>query len=300
LPPLEDRRSRSHFTILSRCQPGANGSCNTTLHVTRPRGPTSTPFGYSRGVNACLLSGKIALVTGAAAGIGESIAHLFAEHGASVYALDIDLAGVDRVARAIQSEGGSAWAQEADVRRTDMLQSVIEDVIRRSGRIDILVNNAGIYPRRAFLDVTDQEWDEIQDINLKGVYRCMKLVLPYMVAKRSGKVINISSVTFLKGLANLSHYIASKGGVIGLTRAVAREMGPHDIHINCIMPGAIEVEREKEVATPEQMAAIVAQQSLERRLVPIDIARVCVFLASELSDGMTGQTVNVDGGLMMY
>ena len=165
---------------------------------------------------------------------------------------------------------------------------------------NVLINNAGIYPRRAFLDLTDQEWDEMQDINLKGVYRCMKLVLPYMVAQRSGNVVNISSVTFLKGLPNMSHYIAAKGGVIGLTRAVAREMGLHNIHINCIMPGAIEVEREKEVATPEQMAAIVAQQSFQRRLVPIDIARVCVFLASELSDGMTGQTLNVDGGLMMY
>jgi 3-oxoacyl-[acyl-carrier protein] reductase len=132
------------------------------------------------------------------------------------------------------------------------------------------------------------------------VYRGMKLVLPYMVAQRSGKIVNIASVTFMKGLAMLSHYIASKGGVIGLTRAVAREMGPHNVHMNCITPGAIEVEREKEVATPEQMASIVAQQSLQRRLQPIDVARVCVFLASELSDGMTGQIVNVDGGLVMY
>ncbi len=291
--------------VQRRVRPVAGAAHSLAVNGGRrsPRGgPDRTvyPFGYSRGVNTHLLSGKVALVTGAAAGIGESIAHVFAAQGANVYALDIDRAGVDRVARAIQSEGGSAWAAEADVRRTDMLQSVVEDVIRRSGRIDILINNAGIYPRRAFLDLTDQEWDEIQDINLKGVYRCMKLVLPHMVAQRSGKVVNISSVTFLKGLANLSHYIASKGGVIGLTRAVAREMGPHNIHINCITPGAIEVEREKEVATPEQMAAIVAQQSLERRLVPIDVARVCLFLASELSDGMTGQTVNVDGGLVMY
>src|SRR5207248_6264487 len=160
-----------------------------------------------------------------------------------------------------------------------------------SHRIDILINNAGIYPRRAFLDLTDEEWDQMQDINLKGVYRGMKLVLPHMVAQRSGKIVNIASVTFMKGLAMLSHYIASKGGVIGLTRAVAREMGPHNVHINCITPGAIEVEREKEVSTPEQMATIVAQQSLQRRLQPIDVARICVFLASELSDGMTGQIV---------
>lgn len=256
--------------------------------------------GYPRGVDTRLLSGKVALITGAAAGIGESTARLFASEGASVHLLDMDRPGVDRVAVEIQREGGAAWAHTVDVRRTDMLQGAVEDAVQRSGSIDILINNAGIYPRRAFLELTDEEWDQMQDINLKGVYRGMKLVLPHMVAQGSGKIVNIASVTFMKGLAMLSHYIASKGGVIGLTRAVAREMGPHNVYINCITPGAIEVEREKEVATPEQMAAIVAQQSLQRRLQPIDVARVCVFLASELSDGMTGQIVNVDGGLVMY
>jgi 3-oxoacyl-[acyl-carrier protein] reductase len=121
-----------------------------------------------------------------------------------------------------------------------------------------------------------------------------------MVAQRSGKIVNISSVTFFKGLENLSHYVASKGGVIGLSRSLAREMGPHNVYVNCITPGAIEVETEKLVATPQQMAAIAAQQSLKRRLQPIDVARACLFLASELSDGITGQIVNVDGGLIMH
>jgi len=140
----------------------------------------------------------------------------------------------------------------------------------------------------------------MQAVNLKGVFHCTKLVVPHMVERRSGKIVNISSVTFFKGMANLSHYVATKGGVIGLTRSLAREMGPYNVYVNCVTPGAIEVEQEKKVATPEQMAAIVVQQSLQRRLQPIDVSRVCLFLSSELSDGMTGQTVNVDAGLVMY
>jgi 3-oxoacyl-[acyl-carrier protein] reductase len=107
-------------------------------------------------------------------------------------------------------------------------------------------------------------------------------------------------VTFFKGLANLTHYVAAKGGVIGFTRSLAREMGPNKIYVNCVTPAAIEVETEKLVATPEQIAAIVVQQSLQRRLRPLDVAQVCLFLASHWSDGLTGQTVNVDGGLIMH
>ncbi len=242
----------------------------------------------------------MALVTGAAAGIGESVAHLFAEEGARVFVLDVNGAGAAAVASAIEAAGGAAFAFQTDVRRKETIQPAVDDALRRFGRIDVLVNNAGIYPRRAFLEMTEKEWDDMQETNLRGLFLCTKLAIPHMVAQGWGKVINISSVTFFKGMANLSHYVASKGGVIGLTRSLAREMGPHNVFVNCITPGAIEVESEKAVATPEQMAVIVAQQSLQRRLQPIDVARVCLFLASHLSDAMTGQTVNVDGGLVMW
>ncbi len=249
---------------------------------------------------ARLLENTVALVTGAATGIGESIAHLFAEHGAEVDILDVNATGAAAVAGAIQASGGKAWAHFADIRRRETLQPAVEDALARHRRIDILVNNAGIYPRRTFLEMTEEEWDDMQATNLKGVFLATKLVVPHMVERRCGKIVNISSVTFFKGMATLSHYVAAKGGVIGLTRSLAREMGPHNVHVNCVTPGAIEVEMEKKVATAEQMAAIVAQQSLTRRLQPIDVARVCLFLASEFSDGMTGQTVNVDGGLVMH
>jgi 3-oxoacyl-[acyl-carrier protein] reductase len=247
-----------------------------------------------------LLQGMVALVTGGAAGIGEAIAHLFAAEGAHVFILDFNGSGAATVSDAIRANGGSGFAFLADVRRPTTVQYAVQDALDRFGRIDILVNNAGIYPRKPFLEMTEEEWDSVQETNLKGVFHCTKLVLPYMVKQSAGKIVNISSVTFFKGMQNLTHYVAAKGGVIGFTRSLAREMGPHNVHVNCITPGAIEVETEKLVATPEQMAAIVAQQSLQRRLGPIDVARVCLFLASDWSNGMTGQTINVDGGLIMH
>ena len=247
-----------------------------------------------------MLDQKVTLITGAAAGIGEGTAQLFAAHGAPVYVLDRNAAGATAVAAAIQAKGGSAFAFATDVTRPETIRPAVEDALSRYGRIDVLINNAGIYPRRAFLDMTEAEWDQMHDIHLKGLFHCTKLVAPHMVRRRSGKMINISSVTFFKGMANLTHYVAAKGGIIGFTRSLAREMGPHNVYVNCITPGAVLVESEKAVATPEQMAAIVEQQCLQRRLVPLDIARVCAFLASEWSDGITGQTLNVDAGIVMY
>jgi 3-oxoacyl-[acyl-carrier protein] reductase len=242
-----------------------------------------------------LLTNKVALVTGAAAGIGESVARLFASEGALLYLLDIDSAGVARTAAAT---GGEAFT--ADVRRREQVAAAADAAIRRHGRIDILVNNAGVYPRQGFLEMTEEQWDTIQDINLKSVFHCTQLVMPHMVAARSGKVVNVSSVTFLAGYKNLTHYVASKGGIIGFSRALAREVGEHNVHVNCVTPGSIQVEAEKAVSTPAQIAGAVASQCLNRRLQPIDVARVCLFLASELSDGVTGQIVNVDGGRVMW
>lgn len=247
-----------------------------------------------------LLHEKVALVTGAAAGIGAAIAELFAGQRAHVFLLDVNGSGAAGVANAIRTHGGSALSFHADTRDPGTLRPAVENALTQFGRIDILVNNAGIYPRKAFLEMTEQEWDSVHETNLKGVFHCTKAVLPHMVELSAGKIVNISSVTFFKGMQNLTHYVSSKGAVIGFTRSLAREMGPHSVYVNCITPGAIEVETEKLVATPEQISAIVAQQSLQRRLTPIDVARVCLFLASPLSDGMTGQTINVDGGLIMH
>ncbi len=247
-----------------------------------------------------LIKGKVVIVTGAAAGIGAGVAKLFAEGGAHVFLADLDGAGVKKVAAALQSEGHSAFGFEAHAGRRDAMATVVNDAVHRFGRVDVLINNAGIYPRQPFLEMTEEHWDTMQDVNLKSVFHCSKLVMPHMVAQRSGAIVNISSVTFFTGLQNLTHYIASKGAIIGFTRALAREMGEHNVRVNCITPGAIETEGERKLMSKDKAAEMVEFQSLKRRINPLDIARVCLFLSTELSDAMTGQTLNVDGGWIMY
>ncbi len=251
-------------------------------------------------VFVAMLKDRVALITGGATGIGEAVARLFATHGAHVYILDRDAEGGRRVAQSLCDVGGTAFAAAGDVCNTHDIAAWVQSAASRSGRIDILVNNAGIYPRQPFLEMSEQQWDQMQDTNLKSMFRTLQAVLPHMVAQHSGKVVNFSSVTFHLGMSPMSHYVTSKGGVVGLTRSLAREMGPHSIHINCITPGAIKTEAEAKVVTPQQAEAFLIAQSLQRRLLPLDVARVCLFLCSELSDGMTGQTLNVDGGWVMH
>jgi 3-oxoacyl-[acyl-carrier protein] reductase len=245
------------------------------------------------------LRNKVAVITGSATGIGQAIATVFAENGASLLLLDRDAEGNRRTASDLRSKA-RVLDVPLDLRERPAIDAAIEAAHRQFGPIDVLVNNAGIYPRQSFLEMSEQQWDDMQSINLKSMFHMTQAALPDMIERRSGKIINISSVTFHLGMANLTHYIASKGGVIGLTRALAREAGPNNVHVNCVTPGAIQVEAEKLFVTEEQIAAWLELQSLKRRILPVDIARVCLFLASELSDGMTGQTLNVDGGWVMH
>jgi 3-oxoacyl-[acyl-carrier protein] reductase len=247
-----------------------------------------------------MLQDRVALISGAATGIGEAVARLFASQGAHTFIFDRDLAGCQRVAESIVAAGGSATAFGGDVQRRGDVARWVAGAAADFGRIDVLINNAGVYPRQAFLEMSEPQWDEMHRINLKSMFHTLQEVLPHMVARGSGKVVNISSVTFHLGMALLSHYVASKGGVIGLTRSLAREMGAHNIHINCVTPGAIKTESEASVLTAEQAQGMMASQCLQRRILPLDIARVCLFLSTELSDGMTGQTLNVDGGWVMH
>jgi 3-oxoacyl-[acyl-carrier protein] reductase len=246
-----------------------------------------------------LLRNKVAVITGSANGIGQAVAALFAENGASLLLLDRDAEGNRRTAGDLRSTA-RVIDVALDLRDRPAIDAAIDAAQTQLGPVDILVNNAGVYPRQSFLDMSEQQWDDMQAINLKSMFHTTQAAVPQMIASRSGKIINISSVTFHLGMANLTHYVASKGGVIGLTRALAREVGPHNIHVNCVTPGAIEVEAEKQFVSEDQIKAWLELQSLKRRILPIDIARVCLFLASELSEGMTGQTLNVDGGWVMH
>jgi 3-oxoacyl-[acyl-carrier protein] reductase len=254
----------------------------------------------------CRLDGKVAFITGAGAGIGEATAKLFAQQGASVVVFDRDGPGAEGVAGAVRAAGGRAFAVAGDVRDAQMVKSAVARADAEFGGIHILVNNAGIYPRAALIAMSDEQWDEVLDINLKGVFHCTRAVAPQMIRRRAGKIINISSVNIHLGAPNFSHYIASKGGIIGFTRALARELGDYNIHVNAVTPGAIQTEAEKRLvaqqgkAGQEAVDAIVARQCLKRRILPPEIAGVCLFLASDLSDSMTGQTLNADGGNALY
>lgn len=248
-----------------------------------------------------LLKEKVAIVTGAAEGIGAGIAELFAQQGARVYLADIKKEAVEARAAAIRQEGGEAFAFEANVANVDQLRAITDDAISRFGRIDILINNAGIYPRQGFLDMTGEQWDQMQEVNSKSIFNTCKLVVPHMVNQRSGHIVNIASVTFFLGMKNLSHYVASKGSVIGFSRSLARELGEYEIHVNIITPGAILTEGEVALNIPqEQIDFILDMQSLKRRLLPRDIANACLYLSCDLSSGVTGQIINVDGGWTMH
>lgn len=247
-----------------------------------------------------LLKDKVAIVTGSAVGIGFGISELFAREGARVYMLDRDGAVNEAKAKRIEDHGGTVHPFQCDVSNAGQVQAAIADAAERYGRIDVLINNAGIYPRVNFLEMTEDQWDRMMEVNLKSLYHTCRLVLPHMIEQKAGKIVNISSVTVWIGVARLVHYVASKGGVLGFTRSLAREVGPYNIHVNCVTPGAIKTEGEDVHANPEEIADIVRRQAHNRRILPLDVARVCLFLSCELSDGMTGQALNVDGGLHMY
>ena len=247
-----------------------------------------------------MLKDKVALVTGAATGIGEGIARLFATEGARVFLLDRDTSKNEAVAESILAASGFARAHTVDVCEPRAIAAAVDSAVQEFGCIDILVNNAGIFPRRRFVEMSESEWDHMQNVNVKSMFHTIQAVVPHMLARRTGKIVNVSSVTFHLGLPNMSHYISSKGGVIGLTRALAREFGGDGVYVNCITPGAIQTESEQHFVTADDIRKFLESQCLQRRLTPLDIARTALFLSSELSDGLTGQTLNVDGGWVMH
>ena len=247
------------------------------------------------------LQGKIAFVTGAAQGIGEFITSEFCKEGASVFMGDRDKPRLDATAQAFREQGYSVLPCAFDTTNRDQVRAAVGLVLERFGTIDVLVNNAGFYPRRHFLEMADSDWDEMLAGNLTGTFNCTRAVAPSMVERKRGSIINLGSVTFFLGMANLTHYVAAKGGIVGFTRSLARDLGSHNVRVNCISPGAVATESEKNFGTPEERAAkVLPLQSLQRRIIPRDIARVAVFLASDDSAGMTGQTLNVDGGWIMH
>ena len=247
------------------------------------------------------LDGKVAIVTGSARGIGEAIAKKFAAEGAAIVVNALHIEGASRVAQKIQESGGRAIALKADVSQKAEVQEMVKKTLDHFGAVHILVNNAGITRRAPILEMTEEDWDLVQDIDLKGVFLGTQAVLGHMMEQKYGKIINISSMAAL-GTNNPGTvaYASAKAGVISLTKTTAREAGPYGINVNCILPGRIVTDiiftnRTKEEA--EKFLAEGRERSvLGRTGTPDDIANLALFLASEDSSFMTGQIIRVDGG----
>ena len=252
------------------------------------------------------LMDKVAIVTGGSHGLGNAFVQGYAREGAKVVlASYIDFPTAKRVAETLAGEGKEALAVKVDVSKVEDTQEMARKTVERFGRIDILVNNAAVFLRDEiskgvpFNELSLEEWDKVMAVNVKGPFLCCRAVFPYMKAQNSGKIINIASSQFHKGGGNIkyAHYVASKGAVIGLTRALAREMGEFNINVNCIAPGSTYTEDPSEEARKMREQA-VAKRSLKRIGYPDDVVGAAVFLASSDSDFITGQTTIVDGGVV--
>ncbi|MFB5266532.1 3-oxoacyl-[acyl-carrier-protein] reductase [Paenibacillus enshidis] len=245
------------------------------------------------------LSGKTALVTGASRGIGRSIALALAEAGANVA---VNYAGSEHAAAdtadLIRAKGVEAITVRADVGKADEAGQLVKQVTDTWGRIDILVNNAGITRDNLIMRMKEEEFDQVIETNLKGVYNCLKAVTRPMMKQRSGRIINISSVVGVLGNAGQANYVAAKAGVIGLTKSAARELSSRQITVNCVAPGFIDTDM-TQVLPDEMREKILGDIPLARLGRSEEVAEVVLFLASDASSYMTGQTLHVDGGMVM-
>jgi 3-oxoacyl-[acyl-carrier protein] reductase len=244
------------------------------------------------------LTGIVALVTGAAQGIGRAIALLLARNGADIVVSDINLEKAEETAKEIRAIGPKATAVKVDVSNLSDVERMVEALIEKLAKIDILVNNAGITRDKLILRMTEEDWDAVLGVNLKGTFNCTKTVIRHMAKQRSGKIVNIASVVGEMGNAGQANYSASKAGVIGLTKTIAREYAQRGINVNAIAPGYIETPMTD--ALPEKAKEELKKLiPMERLGKPEDVAEAVFFLVCEESSYITGQVLNVNGGIYM-
>lgn len=244
------------------------------------------------------LTGKVALVTGAAQGIGKAVALLLARNGADLVVSDINLEKAQETAKEIQAIGRKALAVKVDVANLRDVERMVQAVLEQLHQIDILVNNAGITRDKLILRMTEEDWDAVIDVNLKGTFNCTKVVIRHMSKQKSGKIVNIASVVGEMGNAGQANYSASKAGVIGFTKTIAREFAQRGINVNSIAPGYVETPMTN--ALPEKVKEELKRMiPMERLGRPEDIAEAVLFLVSASSNYITGQVLNVNGGIYM-
>jgi 3-oxoacyl-[acyl-carrier protein] reductase len=246
-----------------------------------------------------MLDGKVAIVTGGSRGIGKAIVQSLAEAGASVaFTYRSSAPAAEAFVEELTSKGLTVTALQSDAASLKDATAVVDGVLARFGRLDILVNNAGITKDTLLLRMSEEDWDSVIGTNLKGVFNFTKAAIKPMMSQRSGKIINISSIVGITGNAGQTNYAASKAGIIGFTKSIAKELGSRNIQVNVVAPGYVDTDMTG-VLTPEQKKALTDMIPLKRTARPGDVASVVRFLASADSDYMTGQTVRVDGGLTM-
>lgn len=240
---------------------------------------------------------KTALITGAAAGIGAAIAKRLARDGIAVAVLDLDLAGATGTADEIRTSGGTALAVQASIADRAQVREALARVREELGPVTILVNNAGITGVVPFLELTDEQWDRMMEVNLKGTFIVTQEVVPDMIAAGWGRIVNISSSSAQSGAARMAHYSASKGGIIALTKTLAQELGPHGITVNNIPPRFVMGTIMSEATLGEEVRRrMIEAGPIKRAGRPEDIAGACAWLVSEEAGYVTGQTIGVNGG----
>lgn len=255
------------------------------------------------------LTGKGAIVTGGGMGIGRAIVMRLAEAGAAMMIVDIDMDAAGNVAKRAREKGGKAEAIKADIRSLADAKKVVDATVQAFGSLDVLVNNAGIYPISKALDTSEELWDRVLDINLKGTFFFSQAAAREMVkAKSGGRIINLASIDAVHPMGDVSHYNASKGGILSLTKALALEWAPYGILVNAVAPGSIwtsgseklRIEQEAAGKNPEELLKkFMARWPMGRPGEPDDVAKVVLFYASEAANYVTGTMLPVDGGYLV-
>lgn len=249
------------------------------------------------------LKDRVAIVTGGGKGIGSAYARGLSREGAKVVVADIDLDGAKDVAGQIRTSGADAVAVEVDISDPESTEEMVKSAISAFGGIDILINNASLMsalPRRPWYEIPVDEWDRVMSVNLRGMFLCCLAVFPTMKKQKYGKIVNISSSRIYEGMPNRLHYTTSKAGVVGFTRALAREVGDENICVNAISPGFTQSETQVATSSAEYMKAHIDRRCFKREEYPDDLVGTVIFLSSAESDFMTGQLLNVDGGYSMH